>query len=218
MSEFTGSGDTSGSGDEPTPEDVQKYMTQMQQSSQAQEVQAWMVDESTNTKYTGPLAIREYRGPKVQDPETGNMCMHGEGSIEFADGSSYEGGFQLDHMHGKGTFKDTQGNVYIGEWYEDQRHGQAKFTTIDGSVFEGTYVSNKRHGKGIDEDAAGNRFEGTFADGDPVEGTMDYAEGDVYKGEFAKDWSRHGKGKYISIDTGAVQDGIWVDDVFTGPV
>ena len=177
---------------------------------------AWMVDG--NTRYSGPLAIKEYKGPKERDPETGNMCMHGQGTVTFADGSSYVGGFKLDMMHGKGTFKDTQDNIYEGEWFEDQRHGEAKFTCIDGSTYEGSYMNNKRHGKGVDEDAAGNRFEGTFKNGDPVQGIMSYAEGDVYKGEFSKDWSRHGRGKYICIDTGTIQDGLWVDDEFQGPM
>ena len=96
--------------------------------------------------------------------------------------------------------------------------GEAKFTCIDGSTYEGSYMNNKRHGKGVDEDTAGNRFEGTFKNGDPVQGIMSYAEGDVYKGEFSKDWSRHGRGKYICIDTGTIQDGLWVDDEFQGPM
>lgn len=202
---------------EPSREDVAKYMRQMQgEASPQPQHEAYITSDDGLTKYSGPLAVKEYDGPKANDPETGNLCMHGEGSVVFANGSTYEGGFLYDKLHGRGVLKDPNGNVYNGEWNEDLREGKAIMTMKDGSTYDGYYKANKRHGKGKDVDAAGNTFDGVFEFGDPVRGKLEYAEGDVYIGELNKDWDRHGQGKFISIDTGTVQHGLWELDAFKG--
>ena len=91
---------------------------------------------STETaKYTGPLAVVTYKGPK-----NGEHQMHGEGEALFANGSTYVGGFSRDMLNGYGVLTDTStGNVYAGEFKDDMRHGLAVFTYETGK-YEGKQV------------------------------------------------------------------------------
>ena len=41
---------------------------------------------------------------------------HGQGILNFADGSVYEGKFKKNKIHGKGKFTDSNGNVYEGKF------------------------------------------------------------------------------------------------------
>ena len=217
---FEMSGFDSGSIDssnEPSAEDVANYVREMQKRGGDEAGQPYLTSADGLTKYSGPLAVKDYKGPKENDPETGNLCMHGDGFVVFANGSTYKGSLRYDMLHGFGVLKDPNGNEYAGEWVEDQREGKARFTMADGTCYEGFYKNNKRHGKGRETDCAGNIFEGVFEQGDPISGRMEYAEGDIYVGELNKDWDRHGKGKFISIDTGTVLAGRWELDNFEGP-
>lgn len=84
-------------------------------------------------KYTGPLAVVNYEGPKNAENQ-----MHGEGRVLFANGSTYVGGFCCDMLHGYGVLTDTiGGSVYSGEFKEDMRHGHAVFS-YNGCIYEGT--------------------------------------------------------------------------------
>lgn len=86
-------------------------------------------------KYTGPLAIVSYEGPKNAENQ-----MHGTGKVLFANKSTYEGEFCHDMLHGYGVLTDTvAGTVYAGEFKEDMRHGTAVFT-YEGGKYEGKKV------------------------------------------------------------------------------
>ena len=69
------------------------------------------------SKYTGPLAIVTYEGPRNSEHQ---MC--GEGKILFANDSTYEGALQKDMMHGYGELKGCDGSIYSGEWFEVVYH------------------------------------------------------------------------------------------------
>ena len=162
------------------------------------------------TKYTGPLAIVTYEGPKNAENQ-----MHGEGRVLFANGNTYVGGFRCDMLHGYGILTDREtGNVYEGEFEDDKRHGKAIFR-YSGCVYEGEYRNNKRHGKGKETDNEGNIFDGEYENGDFIRGKVEYSNDDIYVGEY-KDDCRHGKGKFIRFDDGLMQDGMWIEDVFQG--
>ncbi len=79
----------------------------------------------------------------------------------------------------------------------------------------GDYRNNKRNGQGKETDAEGNVFEGLFENGDFVKGKVFYENDDIYVGEFKED-CRHGQGKFIRFEDGAVLEGRWVEDVFQG--
>lgn len=88
------------------------------------------------SKYTGPLAIVSYEGPKNSENQ-----MHGHGKVLFANKSTYEGEFSCDMLNGTGVLTDTiNGTVYSGEFKEDMRHGSAVFTYAGGK-YEGKVVN-----------------------------------------------------------------------------
>jgi len=85
-------------------------------------------------KYTGPLAIVTYEGPRNIENQ-----MHGHGKILFANESTYEGELRNDMLNGYGTLTDTTtGNVYAGEFKDDMRHGDGVFT-FAGGKYEGKF-------------------------------------------------------------------------------
>ena len=159
-------------------------------------------------KYHGALAIVSYEGGRNRDGE-----MDGEGKCFYAGGAVYTGHFHKDKLHGIGTMIDAMGNEYSGEWFEDMRHGKALFKHSAG-VYKGHYFENKRHGKGKATDQAGNVLEGEWERGSAVRGKISYENGDVYIGELNEDEERHGAGKFINADTGAVLVGRWENDEF----
>jgi hypothetical protein len=93
----------------------------------------WTSEYNTETrKYTGPLAIVTYTGPKNAEDQ-----MVGEGSALFANGSTYTGGFANDMLNGKGILTDVStGTKYTGDFLDDMRHGYGVFEYPDGK-YEG---------------------------------------------------------------------------------
>ena len=79
----------------------------------------------------------------------------------------------------------------------------------------GEYANNKRNGRGKETDNLGNIFEGLFESGDFVSGKVFYENDDIYVGKF-KDDCRHGQGKLIRFEDGAVLEGQWENDLFLG--
>jgi len=74
---------------------------------------------SENTKYTGPMAIVSYEGPKAQSEEEGNKNTVMQtnpsepvGKVLYANNATYEGGFRQDMLHGFGVMRDPMGSVY----------------------------------------------------------------------------------------------------------
>ena len=176
------------------------------------------------TKYTGPLAIANYEGPKRVNEETGNLMMHTRsaaeggceneliGKILFANGSTYSGELKDDMLHGYGIFDDPLGNRYEGPFVDDKREGtNAKFITAY-FTYEGDYKNNKRHGKGKETDTKGNIYIGEFKDGVRTFGKNTFVNGDWYEGYFDDEDNFCGKGKYFNAKTGKTEEGIWKDD------
>jgi hypothetical protein len=105
---------------------------------------------------------------------------HGVGKLAFSDGS-------LQWMAKFNNEGDGVGNgSYKGEFREGLRHGQGRFRYADGRVFEGVW----EHGM-------------------PREGTTTFVNGDVYRGEYARNGDKSGKGVYEYV-SGALYEGYWL--------
>ena len=66
---------------------------------------------------------------KVEGTICGSMDalkFDGEGSMEWPDGSRYDGDLQDSRFHGQGKFTWANGERYAGAWRRGQRHGQGK--------------------------------------------------------------------------------------------
>ena len=57
----------------------------------------------------------------------------------------------------------------------------------------------------------GKHYSGSWVD-DKVKGVgrMEYANGDIYMGEWESD-QRHGKGKFFSVETNTTYEGMWLN-------
>ena len=126
-----------------------------QQSSERQEPQGQ--DEAASE----PRAPQQPQEPDKPDPVQ-------RGTLNYNDGSSYEGEHRGVVRHGRGTYTWADGNRYEGEWHEDKMHGQGKMTWHYGDTYEGEYRDGQRHGRGVYTWADGRRFEGEWQKDEPV--------------------------------------------------
>eukprot|EP00162_Nutomonas_longa_P013400 comp21557_c0_seq1/m.47237 comp21557_c0_seq1/g.47237 ORF comp21557_c0_seq1/g.47237 comp21557_c0_seq1/m.47237 type:complete len:786 (+) comp21557_c0_seq1:92-2449(+) len=125
-----------------------------------------------------------------------NDVRHGEGTMEFADGSKYVGTWHHDKRHGKGEYTWPNGDRYVGGYAADQRHGQATLTRADGTVFTGEWVRGKRHGQGEEVLPTGDTYKGAYENGlKHGKGIMHYSNGSEYDGHWVCD-KREGWGEY----------------------
>ena len=120
-----------------------------------------------------------YQGELLQtssdsiDCDENDDLPHGMGTMKYADGRSYKGGWKEGHWQGKGKASFPNGDSYEGETKLDQRHGKGVYRWNDGRVYDGHFFEDQRNGQGI----------------------MSYPDGTVYDGNF-KNGLRHGQGTY----------------------
>lgn len=118
---------------------------------------------------------------------------HGQGTMQYADGTSYEGSWSNGERHGKGRYVDLSGAVYEGEFLGDQQTGKGKQTFSDGTVYIGDFVNGKFHGQGALVYGNGDRFTGRFEAG-----------------------MKEGKGFMTLKENGTEQQGVWRQDALVG--
>jgi hypothetical protein len=80
---------------------------------------------------------------------------HGQGTIEYLDGTKYVGKWKEGLPNGKGILTDSSGNKYVGGFKDGKRHGQGTYTMSNGSNYTGQWEGSIPNGEGIY----------TFADG-----------------------------------------------------
>ena len=68
------------------------------------------------------------------------MC---EGTLTYADGSIYVGGWNGGFRQGQGTFTYANGSIYIGEWKEGLRNGWGTSIEINGKKNIGQFRNEK---------------------------------------------------------------------------
>ena len=155
-------------------------------------------------RYTGTLNGKD--GLIYHTGELKDNKPHGQGTLTYADGSLYSGGWKDGKLHGEGTFTGADGRLYSGGWKDDKKHGQGTFTGSKGSLYMyvGEWKDNKRHGHGTLTDTDGNSYSGGWKDDKfHGEGTFVYADGDSYSGEWKyggfKDSKYHGEGTLTGV-------------------
>ena len=114
-------------------------------------------------------------------------------------------------FNGHGTYHyANNNNTYSGEWVKGKKSGKGKMEYGNGDVFEGEYTEGEIvNGTFIfrnGEKYIGDFFLGKFQG----KGTYYYLNGDVYEGEWMNDM-RNGEGKYIFNDKSEIE-GTWKDN------
>ena len=149
-------------------------------------------------------------------------CVNGKGTMVYATGHQFTGGFKDGGRHGdgvmlmpggrkivgvwenneikEGTYTQPDGTTYEGEWMFRERNGQGTLTFPDGRKYIGEFKSGQRQGKGTMTYPDGRKYVGDFNYGERSgSGIMTYADGRIYTGEF-KVGERNGHGTMIYPD------------------
>jgi hypothetical protein len=120
-------------------------------------------------------------------------CPTGNGTVEYDDGTTYEGFFDLHgSWHGKGRWSSSNGDAYDGAFVSGERHGYGIYTWSDGRQYQGNFEHNVRQGRGV----------------------LVYANNDLYEGDFVRGM-RHGRGRFVFAN-GAVYQGEWQGGLYHG--
>jgi len=173
----------------------------------------------------------------VADECTEGDCINGNGTMVFATGHKYSGGFKDGLKHGKGillmpgdrkivgvwesneiksgTYTESDGTRYEGQWMFRERNGWGTLTFPDGRKYVGEFKSGQRHGQGSMTYSDGRRYVGEFQIGERNgNGTMTYPDGRIYTGEF-KDGEKNGQGTLVYPD-GKKLEGTFKNGEFVG--
>jgi len=149
-------------------------------------------------------------------------CVNGQGTMVYATGHKFTGGFKDGVRHGdgvllmpgdrkivgtwqnneivEGTFTQSDGTEYVGQWKFRERNGQGTLTFSDGRKYTGEFKSGQRHGQGTMIYPDGRKYVGNFNYGEKSGfGTMTYPDGRKYTGDF-KAGEKEGHGTMIYSD------------------
>lgn len=152
---------------------------------------SFATDDDTNMISVGGLAIMDGKFSGTICPKSGKP--HGTGKL---------------------VYRGKKG-VYEGEWKQGRWNGIGKHSKPNGDVYEGQFIDNLYHGEGMFKyHESKRRFEGQYVMGERVKGTMRYADGSVFKGQFYHG-RRHGRGSYTFKD-GSRYKGDFVKDLMQG--
>jgi hypothetical protein len=155
---------------------------------------------------TSPGALTMASGDRIEW-QAGDPNRPGSGSaiVAYASGDSYIGSIVDWQLHGNGQylFGDT-GDVYVGTFTNNEMTGTGVYTFADGGgVYEGAVVNGSFEGAGKFA-VADMVYEGEWLGGKMHgRGTITYANGDVWRGNFDND--RRVKGKYVFSKAFALQ-------------
>ncbi len=162
-------------------------------------------------------------------------CQEGIGTLEYSDGSRYEGNFQNGELTGYGIWYFANGEKYIGMFRQNYCHGRGVHYRRDGSKVvglweHGTFIGNLFNENGRQGCIEGNcesgvgtyifkdgkaRYEGSFQNSKPNgKGICHYSEGNWYEGNWSNG-SFDGLGAMYMLD-GSIISGIWKEGTYQG--
>jgi hypothetical protein len=189
--------------------------------------------KSEHAEILWPSGAR-YRGPL--DP--GSRLSQGKGTLDYPDGSVYEGEFKQGRLTGTGVMKYASGEIrsgtfidgalnghgsivyadrsrYEGELRMGEPDGYGRIELADGDSYEGTFMAGRSHGKGKATYADGGVYEGDWVAGDPHgSGTRTFANGNRYVGQFVSG-KKNGQGLFTQA-SGETYEGEWRGDQLNG--
>jgi len=93
-----------------------------------------------------------------------------EGTMEYSDGSVYEGSWYCGKRQGVGIYRFSDGSKFKGEFLDDRMSGYGQLVWPDGSRYVGEFHKGCRHGQGKEFDEHGSvRYEGLWRKNVPVD-------------------------------------------------
>ncbi len=176
--------------------------------------------------------VAEDMGMNLQTGCVKGDCKNGEGLIAYANGSRYDGKFKNGKAHGQGTFYYSNGDRYVGNFMNGLPHGEGtKYRNgkppITGNWSKGELLPDfkkveYRNCSGGDcQSGLGTffykegKFVGEFKDGQPLQGTIYFHNGDIYKGQL-ENHNFNGLGIFTNAKYGTVIKGFWENGAYHG--
>jgi hypothetical protein len=164
--------------------------------------------------------------------------LHGQGRLEWANGSVYEGSFADGVMAGRGKARWANGQAYEGEFRDGMLQGHGRMTMADGTVYEGGFARSFFSGQGEISYPDGRKYRGSFAMGAyQGKGRHENADGEVHEGDFKANqftgsgayrrrdgmrhegeflnWRPHGAGRFTDA-SGTVYEGTFANGDLNG--
>lgn len=122
---------------------------------------------------------------------------HGTGVLKKANGTVYDGTFNMGQCTGQAHVAYKSGDSYDGELVDGTRNGFGTYTSESGAVYIGQFINNVKNGYGYSDFANSSYFIGQYKNSiKDGWGAFLFKNGDIYVGEFQND-KRTGKGIYI---------------------
>jgi hypothetical protein len=138
-----------------------------------------------------------------------NDIREGMGKYIWKNGNEYTGQWKDGKRNGRGIYKNTKfGYEYTGEWKDNLKHGRGIEKYDCGNIFKGTWINGEKTGKFkiIYENNFNDGFKkfiGEYSENEKCgHGTMEYANGDIYSGNWIQGKIVKGNGimKYYNGD------------------
>lgn len=179
--------------------------------------------KAVDGKAQGPgmlkLKVRTEDGKELQLQAKGVMFdgrLHGEASLKWSNGISFEVPFRNGRKQGKGIARWPDGALFVGEWKNDFLEGDGAYYAADGSWYQGEWSASKKHGKGMMRFPNGAVYIGDWKN-DLMEGqgTFFYADGSRYEGEWKAN-QKNGKGRFKRPNGQISYEGDYRNDVMFG--
>jgi len=137
-------------------------------------------------------SVLKMQAQDLKEPVTKDIKLLDNGWHKFSSGGAI---FDVEILEGnlvKGKVIWFDNTTYSGTFLRNRIGGRGTYTWPNGNRYEGGVKNNQRHGKG----------------------TMYWKDGTKYTGKW-KNNLRHGKGQSFDTDGSLVQQGIWVNNVFS---
>ena len=169
-----------------------------------------------------------YNNGDKYDGYWSNNLREGKGIMTYKNGDKYDGNWKNDIREGEGKIYFFEG-YYQGIWKNNEFNGNVEIFYYNKKRFKGILKNGKREGEAIiinenmekielnfNNDVIvgkgkltfnnGNILIGNFNNKDynPIDGIINFPNGDIYEGEFKENFKLKGKMKY---NTGEIYDG-----------
>lgn len=154
-------------------------------------------------------SIEFFNGTVYDGPIVGGK-LHGKGLLRFSDKSTFQGQFEYNQILGPGEIHYSELEGYKGDFKGFARHGSGSYWHNGLKMkYEGQWENDLIHGKGQLEVKDKWAYTGDFLKNKKHgKGVLCFASGAKYEGEFLEDL-KHGQGSMFWQDPQEVYHGEW---------
>jgi len=89
----------------------------------------------------------EYPDGSIYEGEFRDKLYHGYGALVYANGDEYKGNFKEGEFNGEGIYKWEDGEYYQGEFLKGKKNGKGTYFYTDGSTYTGDFLMDEMTGE-----------------------------------------------------------------------